>query len=95
GFGKVIVEALASGTPVVATHGDGPDAIIRDGETGLLVEHTSTALVEAILSLLNDPARAKAMGVAGQRDVIARFDYDHQLDAIVESFRHTIEVARI
>jgi glycosyltransferase involved in cell wall biosynthesis len=93
GFGKVMVEALAAGTPVVATRTDGSCAIIRDGETGLLVDHTLDVLADSILSLLNDPARAKAMGESGQRDVIARFDYNRQLDAIVETFRHTLEIA--
>ncbi len=93
GFGKVLVEALAAGIPVVATLNDGSNAIVRDGETGFLVDHTPGALADAIVTLLDDPARAGAMGKSGQRDMIARFDYDRQLDAIVESFHRTAEVA--
>jgi phosphatidylinositol alpha-1,6-mannosyltransferase len=94
GFGKVLVESLAAGTPVVATHGDGPCEIVRSGETGLLTAHTPEALSAAILELLSEPARAQVMGEAGQRDVLERFDYERQLDAIVESFRTTLKVAR-
>ena len=94
GFGKVIVEALAAGTPVVATHTAGPDDIVREGETGLLVEHAPEALASAILALLNDPARVRRMGEAGQRDMVARFDYERQLDAVAATFRHTLDVAR-
>lgn len=94
GFGKVLVEALAAGTPVVATRTDGTSAIVRHGETGLLTDHTPESLGDAILSLLRDPARARAMGAAGQADVLARFDYERQLDAVVETFRRTLELAR-
>lgn len=93
GLGKVLIEALAAGTPVVATRSDGPCAVVDHGTTGLLVDHTPAALAGAICDLLDDPARARVMGAAGQRDMLARFDYDRMLDAIVESFRHTIEVA--
>lgn len=93
GFGKVLVEALAAGTPVVSTDGDGPRDIIRDGETGLLTAHTSGALAAAIAALLDDPERAQAMGAAGQADVLARFEYARQLDAIAETFEHALRVA--
>lgn len=92
GFGKVLAEALAAGTPVVATSGDGPRAIVKDGQTGLLTEHTAEALAAAILALLRDPARRVAMGAAGRADVLERFDYDRQLDAIVTTFQRTLDV---
>jgi glycosyltransferase involved in cell wall biosynthesis len=91
GFGKVLVEALAAGTPVVATRADGPCEILRDGETGLICDHTPPALSAAILALLRDPARARVMGAAGRADVLARFDYDRQLDAVAATFRRTLE----
>lgn len=55
GFGNVIIEAMASGTPVLATECDfGPSEIIKDGENGLLVkpgdiELLSNAIVQIIL----------------------------------------------
>ena len=93
GFGKVLVEALAAGTPVVSTDGDGPRDIVRQGDTGLLTAHTPGALAGAIAALLDDPARARAMGAAGQADVLARFDYERQLDAVAETFEHALRVA--
>ena len=95
GFGKVLVEALAAGTPVAATRSDGAEAIVRHGETGLLADHTPASLGDAILVLLRDPARARAMGAAGRADVLARFDYERQLDAIAATFRRTLELARV
>jgi glycosyltransferase involved in cell wall biosynthesis len=94
GFGKVLVEALAAGTPVATTRADGPCSIIRDGETGLLCDHTPGALGGAVATLLGDPDRAQAMGAAGRADVLERFDYARQLDAVAATFRHTLEVAR-
>ncbi|MBE9167993.1 glycosyltransferase family 4 protein [Pleurocapsales cyanobacterium LEGE 06147] len=48
-FGNVAIEALACGVPVIAYRRGGPAEIVRDGETGFLVEPNSvTALVEAI-----------------------------------------------
>lgn len=48
-FGNVAIEALACGVPVIAYRRGGPAEIVRDGETGFLVEPDSvTALVEAI-----------------------------------------------
>ena len=93
GFGKVLVEALAAGTPVVATRSDGPNAIIRDGETGYLTEHTPEALSAAMIALLDDLDHARTMAASGQRDVLAQFDYERQLDRVVESFRVTQRVA--
>jgi len=94
GFGKVLVEALAAGTPVVATRSDGAEAIVRHGENGLLADHTPESLGDAILGLLRDPARARALGAAGQADALARFDYERQLDAVIATFRRTRDLAR-
>jgi len=66
---------------------------VRNGETGILTAHTPEALSGAILDLLKDPARARAMGQAGQRDVLERFAYERQLDAVVETFHRTAQVA--
>jgi glycosyltransferase involved in cell wall biosynthesis len=92
GVPKVLIEALASGTPVVSTDHLGADVVVRNGDTGILTAHTPEALAAAAITLLDDPARAQAMGAAGQRDVIERFDYTRQLDRIVESFRVTLRV---
>ena len=61
-FGRTLVEAMAAATPVIATRGGGPDEIIEDGDSGLLVAPGDAgALAEAVCALLGDPARAAAM----------------------------------
>jgi glycosyltransferase involved in cell wall biosynthesis len=66
-FGLVIVEAMAMGVPVVATRSGGPEEIVLDGVTGLLVPVGDlAALGSALAQLLDDPQRRKAMGEAGR-----------------------------
>lgn len=69
GFGLTLIEAGAAGTAVVGTDGCGVADAIIDGETGLIVSQANVAeeLPDALLELLENPARAKALGAAGRR----------------------------
>jgi glycosyltransferase involved in cell wall biosynthesis len=67
-------EALAVETPVVGTNLEGMPELISDGETGLLVPpRNPDALAQAILRMVENPTRAKAMARAGRKRVEARF----------------------
>jgi phosphatidylinositol alpha-1,6-mannosyltransferase len=67
GFGIAYLEASARGLPVVAGNVGGAPEAVSDGETGLLVDPTDhLALAAAVSGLLADPARANALGRAGQ-----------------------------
>jgi glycosyltransferase involved in cell wall biosynthesis len=56
GFGLVVIEANARGTPAVAYDVPGLSTSIRNGETGLLVENGNvSALAEAIISIIKTP----------------------------------------
>jgi phosphatidyl-myo-inositol dimannoside synthase len=68
GLGMVFLEAAACGRPVVAgTSGGAPEAVL-DGRSGHVVDPRSQqAVADAISSLLDDPAAARAMGEAGRR----------------------------
>src|SRR5437867_267863 len=83
---QVIPQALAVGTPVVGTAVGGTPELIRDGETGRLVPPADApALAAAILDLLRDPERARALARRGQALVLAR----HSIDA---AMARTLEV---
>ncbi len=63
-FGMVIIEAMASGKPVIATRAGGIPEIIEDHHTGLLVDRDPKSLSEAILFLLENSSLRKEMGNA-------------------------------
>jgi len=75
-FGLSVLEAAASGLPVVAVAEGGPLEILRDGETGLLVPPTPWAIAEAIAQLGRDPEAARAMGARARADVTARYRWE-------------------
>lgn len=68
GMGRVLVEAMALGRPVVATRVGGIPAVVVDGETGRLVAPDDpAALAGAVSDLLKDPGLRERMGEAGRR----------------------------
>jgi glycosyltransferase involved in cell wall biosynthesis len=74
---QVIAQALAVGTPVVATAVGGSGELVRDGETGRLVPAgDASALARAILDCLADPDRARSMARRGQALVRAHHSLD-------------------
>lgn len=76
GMSLALLEAMASGTPVVATRVSGAEQLLRDGEHGLLVPPARPrALARAIDELLDDPARAGRIGAAA-RARARDFDWD-------------------
>jgi len=76
GWGNVFIEAAACGRPVVVGDSGGARESLVDGATGLLVEGTDVAAVgDAVASLLEDPARAEAMGAAGRARVERHFTW--------------------
>jgi phosphatidylinositol alpha-1,6-mannosyltransferase len=78
GFGIVFLEAAAAGVAQVAGGSGGAGEAVEDGVTGVVVRRPSDAgdVARAITSLLADPSRAAAMGVAARRRAEASFDYD-------------------
>jgi glycosyltransferase involved in cell wall biosynthesis/predicted metal-dependent phosphoesterase TrpH len=64
-FGQVILEAQASGLPVVAVSEGGPAELVHNGRDGLLRPPDADALAVALLELANDPARRGRLGAAG------------------------------
>lgn len=80
----VIVEAMAMRLPVVATRVGGIPEVVIHGETGLLIPPNSPeALAEAIQELGKDPARRRAMGIAGRRRVEQYFDGARSYRALI------------
>ncbi len=82
------IEALAAGTPVVATDVAGTRDVVRHGETGLLAPPGDPeALARHVLALLDDPALARRLAQAGQRDVLARFSVQAMVEQTAALYR--------
>ncbi|MFN2224953.1 MAG: glycosyltransferase, partial [Anaerolineae bacterium] len=68
--------AMNYAKPVVGCQAGGVPEVIEQGTTGLLVEPgRADALAEAIVSLLQSPARLRDMGLAGRSRVVEQFSY--------------------
>ncbi len=91
-FGRVIIEAMASGKPVVATSAGGVLDIIRHDVNGLLVPpKDSRELAAAIIALLCDRERAKRIAFAGQQEVEKRFSVINHVEAVQSVYRTMLE----
>lgn len=64
GHPKTVLEAMACAAPVVVCDVPGMRGVVAPNSTGLLVAHDRAAIADAIATLLNDPARAAALGLA-------------------------------
>jgi glycosyltransferase involved in cell wall biosynthesis len=77
-LGLSLLEAMASGTPVIASRIGGLPEVVRDGETGYLVTPDDVdELRDRTAALVGNPSRARRMGEAGRELVLERFTWEH------------------
>ncbi len=90
-FGRVMIEGMALGRPVIAPREGGPLAIVVDGQTGLLVPpRDADGMARGLMELLGDPARSRAMGRAARARVEAVFDIRHHVRAMESLFEELL-----
>jgi len=90
-FGQVVIEGMAAGRPVIATDGGALPEIIQSGQTGLLVPMGDAgAMAQALEALLSDPARSRAMGIAGQLHARQHFTNRHVARSIEKIYEKVL-----
>jgi phosphatidylinositol alpha-1,6-mannosyltransferase len=83
GLGMVYLEAAACGLPVVAGRSGGAPDAVRDGDTGVVVDGSSSDdVAEAVAGLLSDRARAAAMGARGREWVEREWSWDRSVASL-------------
>jgi glycosyltransferase involved in cell wall biosynthesis len=87
-FGLVLVEAMASGLPIVATRAHGPSEIIVDGSTGYLVDRDDwDTFVSAVLSYVDQPDRRRDHGDMGRRRCLEHYTHDREASELASLIR--------
>src|SRR6185312_7445660 len=85
-FGQVILEAQASGLPVVAVAAGGPLSLIEHGVSGLLAEPRSDALAEAVLELAATPLLRRRLADVALAGVRGR-TWESAMERLAEGYR--------
>lgn len=85
-FGIVLLEAMASGVPIVASRIDGYREVMSDGEEGLFAEPKNPrSLAEKIVEFGRDEAKRRSMGERGRRTSL-RYDWKLVTDRIINIY---------
>jgi glycosyltransferase involved in cell wall biosynthesis len=94
-FGVAALEASGCARPVIATRVGGIPEVVRDGDTGLLVEKENvSSLADAIVSLATDRELMNRMGQAGRRYVQQEYLWETGLDKMCELYDRLISNAK-
>jgi len=88
-FGQVILEAQASGLPVIAVAEGGPLSLIEDRVTGLLCEASAPALADAVLELAASPLLRESLSRAALSAVRER-TWERALERLGEGYRRVV-----
>lgn len=80
GMGRVIIEAMCLGKPVIATKVGGVPSVVSD-DTGILIEPGSAEAIEGAISrLMEDPSRAREMGRRAREKAISGYSSDKMVE---------------
>jgi glycosyltransferase involved in cell wall biosynthesis len=95
GMPNTVLEAMASGLPVIATRIPGVEDLIEDGRNGILVPPADTiALQHALASVLHDKARRAALGKAARHHVMEAFTWRKSAERYMSLVKEAIWEAK-
>lgn len=87
GLGLSVMEAMASGLPVISTRCGGPETLVADGETGYLTPISDAeAMAEKMRTLLGDWDLRKRMGDRARRIAVEKFSLEQAGKVIIEEY---------
>jgi sugar transferase (PEP-CTERM/EpsH1 system associated) len=87
GISNTILEAMASGLPVIATNVGGNPELVVEGETGMLVPPSNpVAMADAIYSYLKDPAKLERHGQAGRKRAEEHFSIEKMVEGYLRVY---------
>jgi sucrose-phosphate synthase len=93
-FGLTLIEAAASGVPIVATEDGGPRDIVANCQNGILADPLEPkSFTDAILNLLSDKARWQACAESGVNGVNEHYAWTAHVDKYMEIIKPVIERA--
>lgn len=94
-FGRVLVEALLANRPLIATNAGGVGEIVRNGETALLTTPgDARELARAIVSLRDDPERARSLAAAGRAEMLQHFTCEAMIAGVEKVIGDVLSGAR-
>ncbi|MCS3662049.1 glycosyltransferase family 4 protein [Salinibacter ruber] len=94
GLGLTILEAMASGRPVVSTACGGPSTTVLDGETGRLVPvGDAEALAGAMADVIGDPERANVMGYRGRERAEEHFSMEATGQRFLNTYAQLLDMS--
>lgn len=86
-----MLEALATGLPVVTTKVGGIPEVIEDGRNGFLIKpYDSLRLADRILCLIENPSVASEMGLLGRKIVERKFNWDNIVEQVLEVYNEAL-----
>jgi glycosyltransferase involved in cell wall biosynthesis/predicted metal-dependent phosphoesterase TrpH len=88
-YGQVVLEAGASGLPVVAVDEGGPAALVENRHTGILCRPDADHLAGAVLQLASSPTLRQRLGEAAVRNAGSR-SWERALEQLAGGYRHTL-----
>lgn len=91
-FGIVLLEAWATGKPVIGSRVGAIPSVIDEGKDGILIDHRNVGnLIEAIRTLLNQPELRQQMGQNGRQKVRQRYTWDIVTDSLRQIYARARE----
>jgi glycosyltransferase involved in cell wall biosynthesis len=86
-LGQTLLEAMACATPVICTRVASMPEIVEEGVSGFVVEPGDTSMLRERLSWLAEhPSEAAAMGAAGRKTVLDRFQWPRVVERCLEAY---------